>query len=1411
MQVIAAHKKDIQPSELTLNWCVDIVKACGKRIGAMCLLANTPTNHVSVANDAYEQLQQQLGGERASTSLSPSSYGIDLYSYEPYSSVTRRSPSSPSASQSASVALTIKEKRRVLRVEAARAMLQQVSAYIQLRLQEEESKVSRAAGQGSYLDDHRRDPHYDLYRALGTMHHWLLADDSLPAETREQQRLMNIDDHNSVSGRGATQGQSSIAALLVDRREVPTYSYGALLQLITETDVGLLGKEMFPFEALTQSALKQTAQDSAAPCYASEGVEGCDAFIALLTPPPLPEITGDNAHSPSKSSPSTPRARSVTSASPTELLTPSFTFQLQKHLVSIFTVWAKAMTTYFLHCEILDELDRQRLKAEKVARETAERQQLELAQKEEEFQLEQKRLEYIRRDKEREIERLRLEAEQTEAAERKRKLQAERDREETEAKEREKKLMELREEQKQREAAVEAERLRLIQLKIDAEAALEQEKLRLEMEEEQRRKRAYEKQLEDEALQRQWQLERQAQEAAHRLALTEAAKKRDEELSRFEAERQKIAEEEKMLQEARARQANLKNQLVEEEEAARRLAASLAAQRRKQQEEEAADRIRRNLAQDEEERRRREAALEEERQLQEQEKSNQRRKAVFTRLKRIEDSLFQTEQNEEVSDRGRISLEEGADREWLSTLEVQEHRAAVARARAAKALRDEEELKQHQQELAQAEERMRNRLAKQRADEEARAQRAAEERAKLEAFHRLERAEIEGHSEQYPRQKISEEEAAARRSLIDHAYETKQVSQRKEQQRLKDEAEALRRAKEMDLVRRVREAELRRLKEEADQKMKQEDEERQKVQEEAIRRAKEEEDRLQEEQEIQKAAQRNKTARPPARPMLISHDGESTDEEDNDLRRRVEALERENKYLCEVVDGINTNHIRLHRHVLETEVRASRSPSRSLDPIDSPYHNPVGLLTLTTPTAHTAITMLSTRIDPNAADDLPLPKSEELAVPRRVSNNSPQRRKMVQPYTMGHQNSLSPIASSASPVQRPTVADRIRHEVATSRPQTANAARGGYHGLNSSSATVVQPSLMPDQQSTERELYRKIDALYGEVKEPSATAKSRPVTAAANGTRTYNGASAGLGGWNMYDQGGYSGAVGYTYDPQELDAPYLAIAANAPSWMHPKDLQQAREEHLRRIQRAMFGDQLGDKRSNAPFTVTTADANLLFSEEEMAIAQQRQRYEVRVVQQLLREIRLRGGLAPLYEADHRGMSAGPVPPSMRLLPEPCVKLDFGTLTPWITDTHLLLILNSLLESAKLLNVSVTNGARTASNGYRSAAEYPKTNIQSAEALTANIAATLRTIDISRCHYVSSESILYILSDLVDHCPNLLHVSINHKKFDQAVVPLPSTTAIASPDRNKMGYLTVDPIAKLENTLAAWAIEASRIR
>eukprot|EP00744_Colponema_vietnamica_P007102 GILI01010249.1.p1 GENE.GILI01010249.1~~GILI01010249.1.p1 ORF type:complete len:1042 (-),score=207.21 GILI01010249.1:148-2952(-) len=934
---------------------------------------------------------------------------------------------------------------------------------------------------------------------------------------------------------------------------------------------------------------------------------------------------------------------------------------------------------------------------------------------------------------------------------------------------------------------------------------MKEEQLHQEVEAERRRKLVRRQRDDEEEMQRQWQREREEQEEAHRQSLAEAARKRDAELARLEAERLRIASEDRALEEARKRQANLKSQLAEEEEAAKRLAASLAAQRRKQAEAEAADRIRRKLEQDEEDRKRREEVAAAERQLQEQEETTKRRKAVFTRVKRIEDTMADTEHTEEASDRGRISLEEGADREWLSTLEVKEYRASQAREREAKAKREEEELKHHQKALAQAEERMRYRAAKQRADDLERAQREAELRQRLEVVHQQERSDFQTLLEHPPRLTILASENDSRRDALAKHKAERAVAEQQEQERNRQEAEAVRRAKELDLVRRVREAELKRLKEEEAERLRLEQLREEQLQQEM------EAERLRKEEEEESIAQenrkRNKAARPapPAQRALIAHDGVSSDEDQDDLRRRVTALERENKYLCEVVDGINTSHIRLHRHVLEVEEN-SRSPSAS--------RMDVGLISQTAVRNRAPELLSGTGCGPASADDLPLPKSEELAVPRRAST-SPQRRKASNP---NEQRFVSPgrtIANGGSPAHRhnpSSIADRIRQEVATHRP-------AGYEGLNASARSPQVP-MSTDQIAAERDQRGKLEALYARQPSPPAGVESRPGRPSTATTRSGNPAN--LGGWNMYDQGGFSGAVGYTYDPQELDAPYLAIAANAPSWMHPKDLQIAREDHLRRIQRAMFGDQLGTD-GYASHTITDSDAQLLFTEEELGIAQERQRYEVRVVQQLLREIRLRGGLTPLASDGDRPQPKGfrqsysaPVPPSMLFLPEPCVKIDFGALSPWITDTHLLLILNSLLDSAKHLAsgctapVSGADSARPSSAAYSNAAQYPKSNALSAEALTANVAATIRAIDISRCTYVTSESVLYLLIDLARLCPNLQHVSVNKSKFGrQGQVPSPQATAIGSP--NKSGYLTTDPIEVLENTLAARAIEASRIR
>lgn len=346
--------------------------------------------------------------------------------------------------------------------------------------------------------------------------------------------------------------------------------------------------------------------------------------------------------------------------------------------------------------------------------------------------------------------------------------------------------------------------------------------------------------------------------------------------------------------------------------------------------------------------------------------------------------------------------------------------------------------------------------------------------------------------------------------------------------------------------------------------------------------------------------------------------------------------------------------------------------------------------------------------------------------------------------------------------------------------------------------TPTLPQLSAEQKITERDQQRKIEALYAgsepqqqgqqqpqpsqSQSRPTTASRTRPTTASATtGPRNYGGVSVnGLGGWNMYDNGGFSGAVGYVYDERELDAPYLVIAANAPAWMHPKELQQAREDHLRQIQRAMYGSALStrtqDPNLNNSTTISARDAELLLTPEELAQVQERQRYEVRMVQQLLREIRHRGGLDALYEADEEraalgggnryGPSSSSSPnASLLLLPEPCIKLDFSTMTPWITDTHLLLILNTLLETSKHLPAAA--GGKGIIGGNSRYNSSTSTNRQTPEALTSNVAATLRGIDISKCQYVSSDAVLFVLAELVRSCPSLQHVTYNPNRFGSA--------------------------------------------
>ena len=212
MQEIAAHKRDVQPSEMTLDWCVSIVNLCSTRLSTMCILANTPIRHVSVANDAYDQLQRQLGGDQQqqqppTTNLRGSErdfLNADLYSFGGGGggrSASRRSSSQnnplsggggggeggSASSPSGGLAVSYKERRLILRVEAARAMLQKVATYITHRL-EEEGVVGGSSGGGANPQSrspYTRDENYGLYKAVGTMHHWLLADDALPPETAE--------------------------------------------------------------------------------------------------------------------------------------------------------------------------------------------------------------------------------------------------------------------------------------------------------------------------------------------------------------------------------------------------------------------------------------------------------------------------------------------------------------------------------------------------------------------------------------------------------------------------------------------------------------------------------------------------------------------------------------------------------------------------------------------------------------------------------------------------------------------------------------------------------------------------------------------------------------------------------------------------------------------------------------------------------------------------------------------------------------------------------------------------------------------------------------------------------------------------------------------------------------------------
>ena len=153
------------------------------------------------------------------------------------------------------------------------------------------------------------------------------------------------------------------------------------------------------------------------------------------------------------------------------------------------------------------------------------------------------------------------------------------------------------------------------------------------------------------------------------------------------------------------------------------------------------------------------------------------------------------------------------------------------------------------------------------------------------------------------------------------------------------------------------------------------------------------------------------------------------------------------------------------------------------------------------------------------------------------------------------------------------------------------------------------------------------------------------------------------------------------------------------------------------------------------------------------------------------------------------------------------------MAPWITDTHLLLVLSSLLESARGLpeNNSVfdvnasTASATNSPNANRQrvslltttagiygqhmasmnvsniSAASPSTTTSpnaslhqnqkqgaSATAVSSSdrcVAATVRSIDISKCRYVSADTVLLILSDLVRVCPKLETVTYDRSAFE----------------------------------------------
>eukprot|EP00658_Telonema_sp_P-2_P022578 TRINITY_DN19024_c0_g1_i3.p1 TRINITY_DN19024_c0_g1~~TRINITY_DN19024_c0_g1_i3.p1 ORF type:complete len:320 (-),score=78.29 TRINITY_DN19024_c0_g1_i3:159-1118(-) len=248
--------------------------------------------------------------------------------------------------------------------------------------------------------------------------------------------------------------------------------------------------------------------------------------------------------------------------------------------------------------------------------------------------------------------------------------------------------------------------------------------------------------------------------------------------------------------------------------------------------------------------------------------------------------------------------------------------------------------------------------------------------------------------------------------------------------------------------------------------------------------------------------------------------------------------------------------------------------------------------------------------------------------------------------------------------------------VVSGRMKSAAAPQRSSYGLNADSSTLRNASAaagsptrpyQADQARKEAEQKRKLATLAK--KHPAAFGKHHPN---------------GLGGWNMFDDEMRQRGVG-VYGPPGADPSVMP-------WMNPRELERNREDHLKQIQEEIT-DADNDYNSNITNRgnkkLVTGAMNTATT-DELEEAQERQEYEINVVQQLIRELRHRSGLirGSATNEGNKYVSGAQHPAEedddMLLIPTPCIKLDFSLMAPWITDQHFKLVLHALLDAVATL-------------------------------------------------------------------------------------------------------------------------------